>query len=372
MKTYFPKLDSLRFFAFIVVFISHTYFFLFDYTKSGSDFIKIYGSKLFGHGEAGVHIFFTLSGFLIMLLALKEFRKTGGFSIGGFFKRRILRIWPLYFLVLSLGFLVSHIPDSGQNCFNRFWYFLGNTCVAHTPIENVSATTIIPLWSISVEEQFYLIFPLLFAYFVWTVKSGFPMRRFIAFILSFSVIVFSCILRYIHAENWSYISYSTVAVLPSLVIGMILAYFMHTYPAKINTYVSVNKKVLISVSGILFILSLYVKLQGRLGVSVYILPLALASCIWISLATKEHMSMNKADEPLSGKSLVPYLGRISYGLYVYHMFVLLGVNHIFNLYIDRSNELFFVILKSGLTLGLTMIVAHLSYRYIEKWFLSFK
>lgn len=373
MKMYFPKLDSLRFFAFVVVFVSHTYFFLFDYTKSSSSFIQIYGSKIFGHGEAGVHIFFTLSGFLIMLLALKEFQKTGGFSIGGFFKRRILRIWPLYFLVLSLGFLVSHIPNSSQGCFDRFWYFLGNTCIAHAQIGNTAnATTIVPLWSISVEEQFYVVFPVLFAYFIWTIRNKFPMRRTLAFAVSIAVIIFSCILRYIYAENWSYISYATVAVLPSLIIGMMLAYFVHVYSLKINTFVSANKNILMPTSIILFVLSLYIKLQGKLGVSLYILPLALASCIWICLAIKQHVSMDKADTLTSKNTIIPYLGRISYGLYVYHMFILLGVNHVFNTYIDRSNEFFFVVLKSGLVLGLTMIVAHVSYRYIEKWFLSFK
>ena len=370
MKVYFPKLDTLRFFAFLIVFISHIFFFLFDASQS-TVFWQKYGSKIFGHGEVGVHIFFTLSGFLIMFLALKELQKNSSFSVAGFFKRRILRIWPLYFLVLSVGFLISNVPEQVTGCFNKFWYFLGNTCVAQvSALSSLEVHTITPLWSISVEEQFYIVFPFLFLYFAWSIKNRFPFRKLIIAIIAVSLILFSFLMRYINADNWSYISYATASVLPSLFAGIGLGYVVYrkkdTYIARIQK----KSKRWFLTATLLFFSALYLKYQGSVGVALYIAPLACATGIWICLGIKDSSNMNTVDDTRLKPTV--YLGKISYGLYVYHMFMMVFVNKVFSTIPGSMSSLTLVIAKAVVVFSTTVLIAHLSYRYVEKWFLSFK
>ena len=101
-KIHFPNLDALRFFAFLSVFISHIAVFL-SFTPVWFQPIK----KLFLiHGDLGVNFFFVLSGFLISYLLFTERTESGEVSLKGFYKRRILRIWPLYFIVLIIGIFI--------------------------------------------------------------------------------------------------------------------------------------------------------------------------------------------------------------------------------------------------------------------------
>src|SRR5690349_20861582 len=121
----------------------------------------------------GVICFFTLSGFLLTYLAVLEFRRTGGFDAWAFYVRRVFRIWPLHFTVLAVVMLLaapfSPLAIDGrayQWCLDHLWtyvLFLNNWSLAFygvgghvdlsPPMLNIS-------WSIAIEEQLYLLFPL--------------------------------------------------------------------------------------------------------------------------------------------------------------------------------------------------------------------
>ena len=105
-KVYFNNLDALRFLAFLSVFVSHVALFLgYESNNHSFNFIK----KVFlVHGDLGVNFFFVLSGFLITFLLLTEKDNSKNISLPHFYLRRILRIWPLYFLTLFLGFFVIY------------------------------------------------------------------------------------------------------------------------------------------------------------------------------------------------------------------------------------------------------------------------
>ena len=113
-------------------------------------------------GQA-VNMFFVLSGFLITYLLLTEGELNTGINIKKFYIRRILRIWPLYYLVLiiSLFFIYFGIIKEPHEIWNSviFYSFL----LANIPyVLSISIATITPLWSVAVEEQFYIIWPHLF------------------------------------------------------------------------------------------------------------------------------------------------------------------------------------------------------------------
>ena len=158
-KIYFENLDTLRFAAFFLVFWQHTFSNSFR-NISENNSLNYFISKLPHVGGVGVHIFFVLSGFLITFLMLKEKQVSSEFNLKFFYIRRVLRIWPLYYIVLILGIFI--LP----NVFSTFNFngdiiknliFLNNFDNVHVLAPNIGIA-----WSVAIEEQFYLIWPLIF------------------------------------------------------------------------------------------------------------------------------------------------------------------------------------------------------------------
>ena len=102
-RVYFPNLNGVRFLAALVVIIHHVEMGKFWFGQP-----NIYDKSFVGgvFGQLGIIMFFVLSGFLITYLLLEEHRKTGTISIKDFYIRRMLRIWPVYYLIVILGFFV--------------------------------------------------------------------------------------------------------------------------------------------------------------------------------------------------------------------------------------------------------------------------
>ncbi len=112
-------------------------------------------------GASGVDLFFALSAFLITSLLLRERQDTGDISLRLFYLRRILRIWPLYFVVVALGIVLAHTMANQS----LPWYyiagyllFVGNWISA---VFGHTQSICSPLWTVSIEEQFYLLWPAL-------------------------------------------------------------------------------------------------------------------------------------------------------------------------------------------------------------------
>jgi peptidoglycan/LPS O-acetylase OafA/YrhL len=156
---YRPELDALRFFTFLCVFCFHRM----DYV--GTDPIRDrWGFRIGTIGAFGVPVFFLLSAFLITDLLLRERERTGRVHIQAFYIRRILRIWPLYFAAFfGLSVLNRFVPAVSTNdpfAWLAFTFFGGNWYVLK---HGWIAGSVDPLWSISVEEQFYIVIPILAA-----------------------------------------------------------------------------------------------------------------------------------------------------------------------------------------------------------------
>lgn len=169
-KVYFPGLHGLRFFAAMMVVFSHV-----ELMKDYHGYPNLYASNLavYESGRMGVTLFFVLSGFLISYLLLTEKKVTGSIAVKKFYGRRILRIWPLYYLLVFLTFIVlprisffavpkysEALPAFFLYTFPLFLLLLPQ--LALSIFEPVPFAE--PLWSIGVEEQFYLLWPLLMKY----------------------------------------------------------------------------------------------------------------------------------------------------------------------------------------------------------------
>src|SRR5438270_2293138 len=162
-QLYLPQLDGLRFVAFFMVLLHHNATPR-DYFAADSGFGKLLW--LAGDwGFVGVDVFLTLSSFLIVTLLMMERNATGSISIKQFYIRRALRIWPLYYGYLLLAMvllpLVWAMPQPLAETLGRhlfpFLTFTGNFSYAYFPAVQYAGH----LWTISTEEQFYLMVPIL-------------------------------------------------------------------------------------------------------------------------------------------------------------------------------------------------------------------
>jgi peptidoglycan/LPS O-acetylase OafA/YrhL len=123
--SFFEGLNALRFFAALLVVLHHA-----ETLRKDNGLSNFESFGLFRNGGNAVTFFFVLSGFLITYLLLKEDGKSGTISIKGFYLRRVLRIWPLYFLLVILGTLVMplfvhffHIDYRMPYTFGQVWYY---------------------------------------------------------------------------------------------------------------------------------------------------------------------------------------------------------------------------------------------------------
>ena len=158
-RFYRPELDCLRFFAFFAVYIFHTVDTNPAYYEARHVPFPALVAGAASAGRFGVDLFFLLSAYLITELLLREWDRYGKLDLRAFYVRRILRIWPLYFLALLIGVLLplvdplEYFPVRYALAFAGMvgnWLVLGNVQIQ---------SVMWPLWSVSMEEQFYLLWP---------------------------------------------------------------------------------------------------------------------------------------------------------------------------------------------------------------------
>jgi len=157
---YRPELDALRFVAFLLVFIRHVTPFdppmLVKYLHLPYSAAVII-ANICQTGAFGVYLFFALSAYLITALLLREKEQYGKLHITQFYVRRALRIWPLYFFILVIGSIYSVCyPPFDYGTIPYFVFFSGNWMEV---VGRIPSYVLAAMWSISVEEQFYLVWP---------------------------------------------------------------------------------------------------------------------------------------------------------------------------------------------------------------------
>ena len=206
----------LRFFAFFVVFVHHACCTLgYHWPTRTGDFIK---TNFLQNGDMGVAFFFVLSGFLITYLLLVEKGNVGKINIPNFYMRRVLRIFPVYFAVVFCCLFVfpkftvkipEHFPiNPALGTLNKWLYilFASNFDYIRNGINNV---LIGPLWSVGVEEQFYLIMPLIVLV---------APRKYLAFVFAF-LISLSVGWRYLVSDGKDFLIPFVKALVPSVDIA---------------------------------------------------------------------------------------------------------------------------------------------------------
>ncbi len=310
-RFYIPQLDGLRFVAFLAVFVSHA-------TRAVADpptgLVRWFTAEWWRTsaslaGAFGVELFFVLSSYLITSLLLREADARGRIDVPAFWLRRVLRIWPLYLGVLFAYALLIGVPTRLLVAFSLFGGNWGMAAWAGIP------APLYPLWSVSVEEQFYLAWPL--------ILSLVPRRR--LRVTAMALIVIAVVTRaglFASGFDSSVVWLNTFSHLDAIGLGALVALGgrIRLVPAARRALAAASVLALVVCAGAVWhaLLEpapaggpLYARPGAAVWASVAFLGAALA-CAGVLVA-----ALAAEGSWLSRPAFV-YLGRISYGLYVYH------------------------------------------------------
>src|SRR5919205_3513823 len=343
---YRPELDCLRFFAFLFVFISHAFSISTDYyiQLGMPGELAAWVRAAVGSGGIGVVLFFVLSSYLITELLIREDTRRGSLDIKAFYIRRALRIWPLYFFFLFLIYVViprESIYSLKTNFLLSMLLFVGNWAVVLN--NGMGASVAGPLWSISVEEQFYLAWPLVIA------RVGVNRLKHVCI----GLIIFANLTRIVMEKKGAgFVAFwcSTVSWFDAIAAGALIALFLRGKPARFSPLV----RLLLTVGGlVIWVLSIRFR-DYLIYPDIASFPLIILGSVMLLLAA--------LGSSLTNPVLV-YFGRMSYGLYVFHALALVIASLVF---VNYS------IYHAIAGLMITIAMAAISFHLLEKPFLRLK
>jgi peptidoglycan/LPS O-acetylase OafA/YrhL len=357
-KVYFRGLDAYRGIAALLVILSHTE--LIKKVKNFSHYVDN-GLFIFHLGGHAVTFFFVLSGFLITYLILIEEKVNLVIDIKAFYMRRILRIWPVYFVMIFIGFFffqyintsflpidIPKVPDDKYGI-SLFYYlvFLPHVAPNSNPIA-------FQAWSIGVEEIFYLFWPLIFFF----IKG----ERTRLYALIFIYIVLPLL-------KLSPFFFPNIEVLNSLKFFFVKARFEDMALGGILALLLFKKYipkhfVLQLVLVVILLLFLILELKLPFSFESVLYPLLFGNLILFTIA-------HSLEKGILENPIFKFLGKISYGLYMYHVLAIYITANLFtSTFKDDSiqSKLFvhFIVVM------LSILISYISYNFMEKPVLALK
>jgi len=345
-----PNLTPIRSILAFLVVIFH----IAQFSKS-RDFPFYNDLAIFNKGTEAVYMFFSLSGFLIIKQLFNEKKYTNSIDLKGFYLRRILRIFPLYYLILTYGFLHYHfiLPFFGFE-FENNYDFLSGFLLVISFFPNIFSTyrpggILEILWSIGIEEQFYLFIAPLFLIL--------PIKRVLLFLGAFTTLYF---LVFFSEDLDFLIKYKMLFFFFSF--GGLCAILFNQ-----KTFQILIKKLRYPILITFIVYFTTTIFKNNFNLFYYTLfSFILFGFTVAALALKPIKILQ--NKPLN------YLGKISYGIYMYHAIIM----HLVGLfYLKVISKLGFpyvldIIIFNVTVLILTIILSHFSFKYYESYFLNLK
>ncbi len=359
------NLDVLRFIAaFMIVFVHgyegwHGWFGYPGFMTTG-DYKTLsksgeYINRAISNLGFGVDVFFLISGFLITFLLIKEYEESGSVSLKKFYMRRILRIWPLYYFIMLVSpLIINWLGETTQPNYLMTALFLNN-------FETIKTEQwIYPFahfWSICIEEHFYIFWPILIKIL--------PKKRLPEFFCS--IILLSILYRsYEYIMNpypWMPIYLHTLSRIDVLAIGSLFGYIHYYKPMQIKVPFSIRMSLYL-----LFIVCFFIDPVHSWD-TFFLAAFKKYFYVLISgFAMYNYMFNPEAKFRILRKGPIHYLGKVSYGIYMYHNVLILIVikKVVFN------NGIHNIYIYTAILLGFCILVPIISYELIEKPFLKLK
>lgn len=344
---HYPSLDGLRGLAVLLVFVFHTMSYV----------------QIFRLGWIGVDLFFVLSGFLITGILVDSKDKPGYYK--NFISRRALRIFPLYFffIILILIVLPAIFPAifTGLDYYKQhqgwYWLYISNWL----PLSTASGTSTLldHLWSLSIEEQFYIFWP-----FIVLIASAKNLIRISLVLISGAVFI-----RYFGSSLLGNVRvfeyYNTFARVDSLLIGALVALL---YRMKPIVLIKLALPLLLVSTLIIFIIII---MRKKLDFANLIDSFSLWDVFFAAVLVFAISQRNNWLKSILNTKILKFFGKYSYGIYVYHQ-------PVYKLMFDKvigPYKVHFTYLPGTATaicLILTILTALLSYNILEKPFLQLK
>ena len=354
-KRHFQTFDALRFFAFLKVFLLHLPIFIFPWFN----FIK-------AGGGIGVQFFFVLSGFLISYIILQEKQSEGRLNLKHFFGRRILRIWPLYYLMILVAYSTPvifnylHLYSSSSGYAPNIWMsvsFLENYKMMFTH-QSPNGSPLPVMWSLCIEEHFYIIWGLLL-YFI-SVKH-LPK-------LIMACLIIAPTARFIFLQ-YNIPTLDITTNIDLFAFGAIPAWLLISYPLyaqkKINSIPLWAQSIYV-----LIVLAAVLACSQTNSDEAYICLTSVLGALFAGLILL--VSPVGARLKISDKNILSRLGIYTYGLYLYHTLVINLLVRVFEKINYSTSNTSGAIVLMATSLAGTIFISLLSYYFFEKYFLKLK
>jgi peptidoglycan/LPS O-acetylase OafA/YrhL len=346
---YTPTFDGLRGIAILCVLLAHA-------------------SPVFKGGWVGVDLFFVLSGYLITSLLQNEYYASGKISFAKFYARRALRLLPPLFICLAIAnVLWPYTPD---------YYAIANQLLATLAglfyFANVVPWEVLGLlqhlWSLSVEEQFYLVWPVIASTFLFHTalrNRVFILTLTIFLIAAFRIFIFHFTRRFFFTLTFGLFvidSYTfTVCRMDAIVMGSLLAVVLsHNDNVTCRNNVSIHWSLGICLC-LLAAVVLFVPESNRYWRNGGFIFTDLLCLYIVAIAAKN------PNQPLLSSSILLWIGRRSYGLYLFHLPIFLALAILI-----REHSPVNYLLVTALRFAATVAVAEVSYRFVERPVLRYK
>ena len=348
---YYPALDGLRGLAILMIIMYHNFDFL----------------PLSQTGWIGLDLFFVLSGFLITGILLQK--KNSSHFLRNFYARRILRIFPIYYLsfiifLLILPKIISYPFDLNYFLAYQHWFWLEiqNWLFILKPKGNNNFLN--HFWSLALEEQFYLICP-------WVVLFIRKIQNLISFLLGMLLLLL--ILRLaiwsFRLENVSYVNIYAFTRIDGLCVGSLLAIFRHQGNFELKT---INR-----VLGLIFFLLVFIVIPLFKVFFHARLPY-LACCLFPTIALfwgfvvwSSIPRENLIFRVFSNRLLI-FFGKISYGLYIFHWPINRLIKLRFEMGPDQLYHVGTTLFLAVISTAIAIVMSIISYYTYERYFLGLK
>ncbi len=352
-RQYYPALDGLRGIAILLVVVYHNFGF----------------TNYFFFGWLGVDLFFVLSGFLITSILIAT--DIGKRDLKNFFIRRILRIFPLYYLTLVLILFIlplfsSFSMDISYYQQNQIWlwtYTQNLLYILSLPKNNI----LIHFWSLAVEEQFYLIWP----FIILLLKKA---NRLLLLLSATLILVIAArfFIWVYRIENLEYFSLYTFTRIDGICIGCMVALLQKTNRNFLEKYTAA---IVFSLAGLNFLFYFFNKMYQftfpYLAIIGYTTFAAMFGLLIYEVISETSSIINK----ILSLGFLKFFGKISYGLYIFHLPVyLLLTPYIKNLTTTKYNVSVngTNMIASAIATFTAIIISYISYRYFESYFIKLK
>lgn len=329
--SYFCGLDSLRAFSVIAVIWTHV-------TNQNA-------TGLLSQGDKGVDLFFAISGFLVTTLLLREFNREGRISLRDFYVRRTLRIFPLYYAVLGLYCVLVFLTLRNTPKASEFWSnlpaFATFTSNWFVDLANGAdhGVTFYFAWSLAVEEQFYLFWPMLMVFLLCKVKSYWLL------LLAAVILIGAQILAANHGDVM-FFAKAIGSLAPPILMGASFAVVLNRRAGFNALYSVLGNRFAAPAAGVLLLVLLQSEAQAIL------IQLVMATLV-ASVCMREDTFLH----PILTWRPAVFVGTISYGVYLMHMLAANLVRKV----LGHTMGIDVFIITTLLVIG----VAWLSFKYFE-------